>query len=101
MQPANVSSAILSDRYSDRVVFSERRKYPRARFNRSAHAYHDLTGSRRCTIVDLSVGGARLCSDDELPSEFTLTIITDEGQRCRSCRVIWRLEHEYGVQFLR
>ena len=81
-------------------MFAERRQSPRARFNRAGHVHHDLTGLRRCTIVDLSNGGARLCADDDLPPEFTLTIRSDAGERRKSCRVVWRLEHEYGVRFL-
>jgi hypothetical protein len=81
-------------------MFAERRKFPRARFNRVARTYHDLTGVRQCTVVDLSAGGARLYADDDLLSEFTLTIVTDDGDRHCSCRVVWRLEREYGVQFV-
>ncbi len=81
-------------------MLAERRQSPRARFNRAGHVHHDLTGLRRCTIVDLSNGGARLCADDDLPPDFVLTINTDAGERRKSCRVIWRLEHEYGVRFL-
>lgn len=81
-------------------MFAERRKSPRTRFNRAGHVQHDLIGLRRCTIVDLSGGGARLCADDELPPEFTLSIQTDAGERRQSCRVVWRLEHEYGVKFM-
>jgi hypothetical protein len=99
MQPVNASLPIPSSNSSDRAVFAERRKFARVRFNRAAYAYHDLTGGRRCTIVDLSAGGARLCADDDLLPEFTLTVITDEGEHRRPCRIVWRLEHEYGVQF--
>jgi hypothetical protein len=81
-------------------MFAERRKSPRARFNRVGHIHHDVAGLRRCTIVDLSDGGARLCADDDLPPEFSLSIRSDDGDRRKACRVVWRLEHEYGVWFL-
>ena len=80
-------------------MLDDRRKTHRAQFNRAGQVYHDLIGARRCTIVNLSDGGARLCADDDLPSEFVLTISTESGDRRCSCRVVWRLEHEYGVQF--
>jgi len=80
-------------------VFADRRKSQRSRFNRAAQVYNDLIGMRRCTIVDLSDGGARLCADDDLPPAFVLNINTDNGERRCSCKVVWRLEHEYGVQF--
>lgn len=80
-------------------MFPDRRKSQRNRFNRTGQVYHDLIGMRRCTIVNLSDGGARLCAEDDLPPAFVLSISTDNGERRRSCKVVWRLEHEYGVQF--
>ena len=80
-------------------MFAERRKSHRARFNRAGQVYHDLIGARPCTIVNLSGGGARLCADYDLPHQFVLTIKADHGDRRYACRVVWRLEHEYGVQF--
>ena len=81
-------------------MFAERRQSPRARFNRAGHIHHDLTGLRRCTIVDLSNGGARLCADDDLPPEFTLSIRSDDGERRKACRVVWRRGQRLGVVFI-
>jgi len=81
-------------------VFAERRQSPRVRFNRAGLAQHDDIGTRACTIVDMSEGGARIVSDADLPVRFALTVKTDAGERRRSCRVVWRLHHEFGVRFL-
>lgn len=81
-------------------MFAERRASERVRFNRGCLVQHDDIGTRACTIVDLSDGGARLVSDTDLPVRFTLTLKTDAGERRKSCRLVWRLHQEFGVQFL-
>jgi hypothetical protein len=81
-------------------MFAERRKSARVRFSRAGLVQHDLIGTRSCTIVNLSDGGARLCADADLPAQFVLTMKTDEGERRKSCRLVWRLHQEFGVQFL-
>jgi hypothetical protein len=82
------------------MMFADRRKSARARFNRAGLVQHDRIGTRGCTIVNLSEGGARLCSDADLPGQFMLTLKTEMGETRKSCRVIWRLEQEFGVQFM-
>lgn len=79
--------------------FADRRRTARSRFNRAGLVHHDVLGLRACTIVNLSEGGARLCADDDLPTEFVLSIKTDAGERRKACRVVWRLYNEFGVQF--
>jgi hypothetical protein len=78
----------------------DRRKTPRRAFNRIARFSNDLTGPRECMVVDLSDQGARLYSEIETPPAFTLTISGDKGDERRPCRVVWRLGHEVGVQFM-
>jgi hypothetical protein len=81
-------------------MFAERRQSPRARFNRAGLVQHDVLGTRSCTIVNLSEGGARLCAEADLPPQFVLCMKTDAGERRKSCRVVWRLQQEFGVKFL-
>ena len=59
------------------------------------------TGSlpRDCWISDLSDGGVRLHSETAVPDEFILVLPGRNGGR-RECRVIWRLEHEIGAEFI-
>jgi PilZ domain len=59
------------------------------------------TGSlpRDCWISDLSDGGVRLHSEVDVPDEFTLVLPAPNGAR-RECRVVWRLGHEIGAEFI-
>ena len=81
-------------------MFADRRKSPRVQFSRAGLVQHDDIGTRPCTIVDISAGGARLVAETDLPVRFTLTMKTDAGERRKSCRQVWRLHQEFGVQFL-
>jgi PilZ domain len=78
----------------------DRRKNSRQTFNRLGRFYSDLSGQHECMIVDLSEGGARLHTHTETPPVFALTILTDAGAIQKRCKVIWRLGHEVGVEFL-
>jgi hypothetical protein len=42
---------------------------------------------------------ARLCSEFDLPDQFTLIVATDSAPIQRACYVIWRLGTEFGVKF--
>jgi len=59
------------------------------------------TGSlpRDCWISDLSDGGVRLHAEVEMPDEFILVLPGPNGAR-RECRVVWRLGHEIGAEFI-
>lgn len=81
-------------------MFAERRTSERVRFSRAGLVQNDAIGMRSCTIVDISDGGARLCTEADLPSEFVLTMKTDDGERRKSCRLVWRLHQEFGIRFL-
>jgi hypothetical protein len=52
-----------------------------------------------CVIADISDGGARLVVAGGVPEEFGL-IINDGTAAEHSCRVVWRLDDEIGVEFL-
>ena len=54
---------------------------------------------RDCWISDLSDGGARLHAEIDVPDEFLLVLPGRNGAR-RECRVVWRLGHEVGVEFI-
>jgi hypothetical protein len=54
---------------------------------------------RDCWISDISDGGVRLHSEGvAVPDEFTLTLPGASVRR--ECRVVWRLGHEVGAEFL-
>ena len=44
--------------------------------------------------------GARLCAEGAVSGKFLLSINTDSGERRKECRVVWRIEDEFGVEFL-
>ena len=54
-----------------------------------------------CVLWDVSEGGARLtvASKDTIPDEFTLTLARDAPSGT-SCRVVWRLREQIGIQFV-
>src|SRR3989442_15410775 len=54
---------------------------------------------RDCWISDISDGGGRLHSERmDVPDEFTLLLPGVNGRR--ECRVVWRLGHEIGAEFI-
>jgi hypothetical protein len=57
------------------------------------------TFPRDCWISDISDGGVRLHAEIEIPEEFTLLLPGVHGGR-RECRVVWRLGHEVGAEFI-
>ena len=60
------------------------------------------TGSlpRDCWISDVSDGGVRLHAEGvAVPDEFMLMLPGAGGGR-RDCRVVWRLGHEIGAEFV-
>ena len=54
---------------------------------------------RDCWISDISDGGVRLHSERmDVPDDFTLVLPGPNGRR--ECRVVWRLGHEIGAEFI-
>ena len=54
-----------------------------------------------CTIVDVSISGAKLVpSSAEPPAEFVLVLSKNGGVR-RRCLVTWRRADSVGVRFIR
>jgi len=82
-------------------MFIERRNAPRRVINRVAQYYCD--GSqfpRTCLVTDISDNGARLYSENDIPNVFTLAVSGEGIALKRECRVVWRLGHEMGVEFV-
>src|SRR2546430_11724195 len=53
---------------------------------------------RDCWITDISDGGVRLHCERDVPDEFVLVL--PAPNRRRECRVVWRLGHEFGAEFI-
>ena len=79
---------------------SEKRKKPRKALRYNAWLSARGGKPRGCMVADISETGARLDVDapDELP-ENLLLLLTGDGRARRKCRVVWRSEHQIGVQF--
>lgn len=83
-------------------MFLERRNAPRRVINRIAHYYSDGTQfPRTCLVTDISDSGARLYSENDIPNVFTLAVSGEGIDTKHECRVVWRLGHEMGVEFVR
>jgi hypothetical protein len=84
------------------VAALEFRRYPRLLCERMG-SVESTTGApaRRCTIVNLSEGGARLTFADAeaVPDQFTLRFLIRDNVRF-PCKVVWRGEDEIGIEFL-
>ncbi len=82
------------------VDSQERRRSRRSSFSRMGRLQGDF-GVHPCLIIDISEDGARLCAEQiSPPDQFVLSVTTQAGEQRKTCRVVWRLEHELGVQFL-
>ncbi len=54
---------------------------------------------RDCWISDISDGGVRLLAEGlDVPEQFVLSFVA--ADRRRECRVVWRLAHEVGAEFV-
>jgi hypothetical protein len=78
-----------------------RRRYPRRTANEVVWIEKVPTILERCTLVNVSETGARLAISDvyDLPESFALHL-TRESDGARRCQIIWRQDHEVGVEFL-
>ena len=79
---------------------SEKRRNPRKslRYN----AWVSAPGGKPvgCVVSDISETGARLeVEEPEGLPERLLLLLTGDGRARRACRVVWRAEHQVGVQF--
>jgi len=59
-------------------------------------------GAIRCTIRDISEGGARLQTAElaSVPDTFDVLIHTPDGKvQRRRCKVMWRADNQLGLSF--
>lgn len=79
----------------------ELRRFGRRVCCKPAVAVQNLTVRLRCTIIDISEGGARLrlASVNELAAEFLLVVPEDD--LVYDCRVVHRHADFAGVEFTR
>lgn len=51
-----------------------------------------------CTVADISLGGARLLFDEEIPTNATLRLTNPEGQTV-FCERVWQDRSAVGIEF--
>ncbi|MGA2894612.1 MAG: PilZ domain-containing protein [Xanthobacteraceae bacterium] len=80
----------------------DRRRVRRRMINRMAKIQLGTGGlPRDCLITDISTGGVRLHVEGyDVPEEFVLLLSGEDIARECSYRVVWRLGHEIGAQFV-
>ncbi|HEX8569384.1 MAG TPA: PilZ domain-containing protein [Caulobacteraceae bacterium] len=80
--------------------WAEKRAHPREQVHRPGVVVHGRSGrSIPCTILDVSLGGARvLLAEPELP-EIGLTLIDQQKGTLADCKIVWRKGHFAGVSF--
>ena len=52
-----------------------------------------------CTVRNISESGACLQVASPLGIPETFNLLLDAGQTTRSCHILWRKEHQIGVEF--
>lgn len=83
------------------ILTHERRAHPRHRVIKRVKAvFNDNRSVFDCVMRDLSLGGARLVSENaaRIPEHFVLVFLAE--REMRDVRVAWRKLNEFGVQFL-
>jgi len=76
-----------------------RREWPRyhaeRRFSLAAHIDGRLVP---CTVVDISLGGAKLVFDSAVAAGETIVLTQPDGQAV-SCTCVWQDSQEVGIEF--
>ncbi|WP_420348096.1 PilZ domain-containing protein [Pelagibius sp.] len=81
----------------------EHREWPRYSAERRLTLSANLDGKLYlCTVADVSLGGARLVFDDDLPAETgrsgSIELLHPDAEPV-ICEPIWRSRRELGIQF--
>ena len=80
--------------------WSEKRAHPRETVHRPGVVVHGRSGrSVLCTIIDVSLGGARLLLSEDGVPEKGLTLIDQQKGTLADCKVVWRKGLFAGVSF--
>lgn len=86
---------------SSETQVQDRRKTTRYAANGVVQVQDAIGGALYdCRLTDISNGGVRLYAERLfVPDDFVLWMTGEATQR-RRCRVVWRLGHEVGAQFI-
>ena len=81
---------------------TERRKHPREDVDHPCWLRTDnVSHPAPARISNFSKGGARITylAHTQIPDKFDL-LMTEDGKVGRQCRVVWRADKEFGVEFV-
>ena len=93
---ADVTGSLVSLAKSDT---HNRREWPRYGAAKTFSLAASVDGQLfPCTVVDVSLGGAKLIFDDTLPAGPTLELSHPEA-RPVACERVWQDRHEVGIEF--
>mgnify|MGYP001426024367 CR=1 FL=1 len=100
-QPPERIAAVASSLASlgTKAVTQNRREWPRYQAERN-FALAASVGGRLlpCTVVDVSLGGAKLAFDSEVPAGETIELSYGDGEPI-SCARVWQDSREVGIEF--
>ncbi|MBN8982475.1 MAG: PilZ domain-containing protein [Rhizobiales bacterium] len=84
------------------AIFKRETRKPRHKVEQ--HVWMTLDGGfakRNCTLLDLSLTGAKIRVNDKEPVDGKLSIaFTGDVRKTTRCRLVWRKGNEIGVEFL-
>ncbi|MEQ8357002.1 MAG: PilZ domain-containing protein [Kiloniellaceae bacterium] len=76
-----------------------RREWPRYSAERSFALAASFDGRVvACTVIDVSLGGAKLIFDEEVPEASTIELSHPESEPV-ICAQVWRSNRELGIEF--
>lgn len=82
-----------------RAVAQNRREWPRYQAEKSFALAANIGGRLvPCTVMDVSLGGARLAFDSDVPAGETIELTHGDGETI-SCARVWQDSRAVGVEF--
>ncbi|GAB4363719.1 MAG: hypothetical protein Kow00114_19940 [Kiloniellaceae bacterium] len=82
-----------------KAVTQNRREWPRYQAEKSFALAASVGGKLLpCTVVDISLGGAKLAFDSEVPAGETIELSHGDGEAI-SCARVWQDSREVGIEF--
>lgn len=81
------------------ITMQNRREWPRYQAEKNFALAASIDGQMLpCTVVDISLGGAKLAFDSAPPSGRTIALHNPDGDAV-TCARVWQDDQEVGVEF--
>ncbi len=82
-----------------KMAMDDRREWPRYAAEKSFSLAANIDGKVvPCTVADVSLGGARLVFEAEIPDGHTIELSHPEVEPVH-CAQLWRADGEIGIEF--